>query len=261
MGKRPAPGISSLETERPGGNPAKSPGMGTAKGKPGAAAKGKGGSKSGKAKPSDGIRITGKVVVAPLPSVQPNTWNPNRMTEYQIESTRAGLLADGWLAAYALLVWGTDEKGIARNIIIDGEHRWRIARDLGFTEGPMVFLEGVTAKRAKEMTIEFDAKRGQFDTIALRDLLAEIGVEDGLAFRLGFDDETFAALMNPTPVLPPGDFSEVNVDAQTDYQCPKCGYEWSGQSSGKKNAEAKEERKAAKARAKQDAKAALAAAE
>jgi hypothetical protein len=248
--------------------------MGTAKAKAGAAQQGAPGSSStgstgkgskgkpaGKAQPPDGIRITGKVVVTPLDRVQPNTWNPNRMTEYQIESTRAGLLKDGWLAAYALLVWGTDEKGIARNIIIDGEHRWRIARDLGFTDGPMVFLEGVTARRAKEMTVEFDAKRGQFDTIALRDLIAEIGVEDGLAFRLGFDDETFAALMNPTPVLPPGDFSEVNVDAQTDYCCPKCGYEWSGQSSGKKNAEAKEERKAAKALAKREAKAAQAAAE
>jgi hypothetical protein len=227
-----------------------------AKGKAPSARRRSGG--KGKAAP-EGVRITGKVEHAPLESVQPNTWNPNRMTEFQVESTRAGLLADGWLAAYALLVWGTDEKGIERNIIIDGEHRWRIARELGFVEGPMVFLEGVTAKRAKEMTIEFDSKRGRFDEVALRDLIAEIGVDDGLAFRLGLDDEAFKALMNPSPILPPGDFSEVNVDAHTDYTCPKCGYEWSGQSSGKKNAEAKEERKAAKARAKRDAKAALAA--
>ncbi len=192
-------------------------------------------------------------MLAPLASVQPNTWNPNRMTQYQIESTRAGLLADGWLAAYALLVWGTDEKGIQRNIIIDGEHRWRIARELGFPEGPMVFLQGVTARRAKEMTIEFDSKRGHFDNVALRDLIADIGVDDGLAFRLGLDNEAFDALMNPSPVLPPGDFSEVNVDAQTDYCCPKCGYEWSGQSSGKKNQEAKEQKKLARQAAKKAA--------
>jgi hypothetical protein len=233
--------------------------MGTmTKAKAGAAQRASG-KAAGKAKPPDGVRITGKVVLAPLADVQPNTWNPNRMTEFQIESTRAGLLADGWLAAYALLVWGTDEKGIKRNVIIDGEHRWRIARDLGFVDGPMVFLTGVTARRAKEMTIEFDSKRGRFDEVALRDLLTDIGVDDGLAFRLGIDDEAFAALMNPSPVLPPGDFSEVSVDAQTDYRCPKCSYEWSGQSSGKKNELAKEERKAAKAQAKLDAKAAAAA--
>jgi hypothetical protein len=186
-------------------------------------------------------------VLAPLESVQPNTWNPNRMTEFQIESTRAGLLTDGWLAAYALLVWGTDEKGVERNIIIDGEHRWRIARDLGFVEGPMVFLTGVTAKRAKEMTIEFDAKRGRFDEIALRDLITEIGVDDQLAFRLGLDEKAFEALMTPTPVHAPDDFSEVTIDAVTEYSCPKCGYEWSGQSSTNKAAKDKRMAKAAKA--------------
>lgn len=191
-------------------------------------------------------RITGTVVLAPLGSVQPNTWNPNRMTEFQVESTRAGLVANGWLAAYALLVWGTDQKGKKRNVIIDGEHRWRIARDIGFTEGPMVFLDGVTEKRAKEMTIEFDAKRGRFDDVALRDLIAEIGVDEGLAFRLGFDDQAFKELLNPRTVLPPGDFSEVTIDAQTEYTCPKCGYEWSGQSgTNKKLKEAAKERAAA----------------
>jgi hypothetical protein len=181
-----------------------------------------------------GVRITGKVVLAPLESVKPNTWNPNRMTEFQVESTRAGLLSEGWLAAYALLVWGTDEKGKTQNIIIDGEHRWRIARDLGFPEGPMVFLEGVSARRAKEMTIEFDSKRGKFDNIALRELIADIGVDDGLSFRLGIDADSFAELMKDTNVLPPEDFSEVSIDAKTDYTCPKCGYEWSGGQKGKK---------------------------
>jgi hypothetical protein len=182
-------------------------------------------------------RITGKIEVALLDRVRPNPWNPNRMTEHQVESTRAGMKAEGWVASYALLVWRTDETGKARNLIIDGEHRWRIGTELGFTKAPMVFLDGITEKRAKEMTIEFDNKRGKFDDVALRDLLKDIGVDDdGLAFRLGFDEATFAALMTETNVLPPGDFSEVNIDATTDYTCPKCGYEWSGAPSAKKSA-------------------------
>ncbi len=108
----------------------------------------------------------------------------------------------------------------------------------------MVFLEGMTEKQAKEMTIELDNKRGRFDEVALRDLIADIGVDDGLAFRLGFDDEAFKALMHPSTVLPPGDFSEVTIDAQTEYTCPKCGYEWSGQSGTNKR-----EKEAAKAAA------------
>lgn len=184
-------------------------------------------------------RITGKVEVVALERVRPNSWNPNRMTEFQVESTRAGMREQGWLAAFALLVWRTDEHGVSRNLIIDGEHRWRIARELGFEKGPMVFLDGISERRAKEMTIEFDNKRGRFDDVALRDLLNDIGLDDGLAFRLGFDESTFAALMDATDVLPPSDFSEVSIDAKTDYTCPKCKYEWSGAASPKKKPEKK----------------------
>jgi ParB-like chromosome segregation protein Spo0J len=180
-------------------------------------------------------RITGKVEVVRLDRVRPNPWNPNRMTEFQVESTREGMRREGWLASYALLVWRTDEAGRDRNLIIDGEHRWRIGSELGFEKAPMVFLDGITEKRAKEMTIEFDNKRGKFDDVALRDLLKDIGLDDaGLAFRLGFDEDTFATLMEQTNVLPPDDFAEVTIDAKTDYTCPRCKYEWSGAPSAKK---------------------------
>lgn len=190
--------------------------------------------KAAAAKAADrSVRVTGEVVLNLLETVQPNGWNPNRMTELQIASTREGLLQHGWLAAFALLVWGTDERGKRRDLIIDGEHRWRIATELGFTEGPMVFLDGLTEKQAKELTIELDNKRGAFDRVALRELIGDIGVSDGLAFRLGFDDAAFKALMEPKDVLPPDDFRDVTIDAHTDYTCPKCGYEWSGQPSRK----------------------------
>lgn len=183
-------------------------------------------------------RITGKVVLTPLDRVQPNSWNPNVMTEFQLESTREGMLREGWLAAYALLVWGTDETGARRDIIIDGEHRWRIARELGLAKGPMVFLDGLTEARAIELTIAMDNKRGRFDDVKLRDAIYLIGEDDGgLAFRLGFEDDAFKALLEPANILPPGDFSEVTIDAHTDYTCPKCGYEWSGAPSSKKSSE------------------------
>jgi ParB-like nuclease domain len=184
-------------------------------------------------------RITGKVEIIRLDRVRPNPWNPNRMTEHQVASTREGMKTEGWLASYALLVWRTDDRGRERNLIIDGEHRWRIGTELGFEKAPMVFLDGLTERRAKEMTIEFDQKRGRFDDVALRDLIKDIGIDEGLAFRLGFDDATFAALMETSNVLPPSDFSEVSIDAKTDYTCPKCGYEWSGAASAKTKPEKK----------------------
>lgn len=196
---------------------------------------------------ANGARVTGKVILAPLASVKPNGWNPNRMTEYQVESTRDGMRRHGWLVSHSLLVWGTDEKGKKRNLIIDGEHRWRIGCEMGFDEGPMVFLERVTKKQAQELTIELAAKRGDMDDAALRDVLGQIGIDDGLAFRLGFSDEDMKALLDgAAPVLAPEDFSDVNIDAKTDYRCPKCSYEWSGAPSAKAKAKRKrrDERKA-----------------
>lgn len=184
---------------------------------------------------TDAPRLTGKVVLAPTSRVKPNDWNPNRMTEFQMETTRDGFRRHGWITAYALLVWGTDEKGKRRDVIIDGEHRWRVADELGIKEGPMVFLDGLTQKQAMELTVEMDNKRGAFDPTALGDVLRKIGVDDGLAMRLGFDDETFKRLLDQPPVLPPDDFRDVTIDATTQYCCPKCGYEWSGQSASKKD--------------------------
>lgn len=202
------------------------------------------------------IRVTGKSVLAKLDAVKPNPWNPNQMTEFQIESTRAGLIEEGWVAAYALLIWRTDEKGRAQNIIIDGEHRWRIAKDIGFKEGPMVFLDGITEAKAREMTVAFDNKRGKFEPNRLRELVLSIAIAEDpkLAFRLGFDDLTFASILEHVPTLPPDQFSEVSINAETHYCCPKCGYEWNGKANSKVNSEEKQARRTAKAAKKAAAK-------
>lgn len=60
----------------------------------------------------------------------------------------------------------------------------------------------------------------------------EISAED-LALA-GFSAAELSALNEP--VHPPGDFSEVTIDAHTQYKCPRCQYEWRGQPSAKKAA-------------------------
>jgi ParB-like chromosome segregation protein Spo0J len=186
------------------------------------------------AHPTNDVRVVGKVELLPLKTVRPNGWNPNRMTEFEKKSFSAALKRNGWLAAYALLVWRTDQRGRPQNLIIDGEHRWAIAQTLGYTKGPMVMMDGLTLEQAKELTVSLDNHRGQFDQTALRDVLKSLGTDTDLAFRLGFDDETFKALMSPTPVIPPGEFRDVSVNATTEYCCPSCGYEWRGAPAGAK---------------------------
>lgn len=125
-------------------------------------------------------KVVGEVVSCPLSDVKPNGWNPNQMTTAEMKSLAHGLKKDGWMASMALLIWGTDETGETKNLIIDGEQRWTAAPMAGFKEGPMVFLHGVTESEAKALTIKLDQKRGKFNKGKLTDLMAELKNELGL---------------------------------------------------------------------------------
>lgn len=151
-------------------------------------------------------RVVGTVELRPLDVVCPNDWNPNRMTPAMKESLRYGLETDGWLASQALLIWGSDENDEAKNIIIDGEHRWGVATKLGMEEGPMVFLHGLEEARAKALTVKMNQKRGEFDEEQLgklvRDIeldLTELGLDD-LGLDMGFDDDELMRILAEPPL-------------------------------------------------------------
>ena len=151
-------------------------------------------------------RLRGTVVFKLLDAVRPNPWNPNRMTPRERASLRKGLEDDGWVIAFSLLVWGTDETGARRDLIIDGEHRWTEARALGFTNGPMVFLDGLTEAEAKALTIKFIERRGHSEDLALGVVLRSLPADllDGTS--LGLDDERLLRLTSIDPANPPARF-------------------------------------------------------
>lgn len=188
-----------------------------------------------------GGAVVGDVVTRPLGDVRPNDWNPNRMTPATYEALTYGLRNDGWLASQALLVWGVDDHGITRNLIIDGEHRYRVAKDLGFASGPMVFLNGVSEAKAKALTVAMNQKRGEFDEAALAELLQSIQLEvPDLATNVGIGDDELASLLSMTvPVpeestaaTPPEEFRAYDETIETEHTCPKCHYSWSGGAGG-----------------------------
>lgn len=149
-------------------------------------------------------RIRGEVIVRELNTVKPNDWNPNELTAFERASLKHGLQTDGWLKSQSMLVWGSDEKGKPKNIIIDGEHRWLVAIEAGFKKGPMVVLEKITAKEAKELTIKLDAKRGKFNedklSLAVRDLVDANTDFDRLGLDLGLaPDRLQDLLVDDTP--------------------------------------------------------------
>lgn len=143
-----------------------------------------------------------------LKAVKPNRWNPNRMSSFQMESLKQELMTTGWLRSMKLLVWGSDENGEVRNIIIDGEHRWKLGKQLGFKVAPMVFLHGITEIEAKKLTIKIDHKRGTPDNSALSDLLISIREEldvETYSLEMGIDVEALTKLLKiDVPVVESG---------------------------------------------------------
>lgn len=164
----------------------------------------------------DGPRgIVGEVVVRPLASVKLNGWNPHRIPPHLYESLKHGLKTDGWLAAQALLVWGTDERGERRDTVIDGEHRWRAATELGMVEGPMVFLDGLTLAQAKAHTVKMDSRRGSFQEDRLAELLRDVGADvvGDVSLDLGLAREDVDRMLADHPAPDLGDAPRVG-DAQ-----------------------------------------------
>lgn len=184
--------------------------------------------------------LRGKTVIRPLDLVQPNDWNPNEVPEETMESIRRDFKTEGWLVSMALTVWGKDEKGVVQNRIIDGEHRWKAARDVGLVEGPMVFLDGLTRAQAAAITVKLDAKRGEFNIEKLAKVVAEIAAADEttdvvaegersmLSLELGIGDDEIdklkaiagEAVPPPAGTPPP---PPPKVVTKKNCTCPKCG--------------------------------------
>lgn len=142
--------------------------------------------------------VFGTVKSLKLGQFRPNDWNPNRMTPFTFESLREDMRVNGWPASQALLVWGKDEKGVERNVIIDGEHRQKAALEIGYTSGPVVVVDGLTELQAKEWTIKLDNKRGTFDQESLATLIRELDSSNegyDLSLMLGFRDEELVKLL------------------------------------------------------------------
>lgn len=186
--------------------------------------------------------VGGEVRLRRLDLFAPNPWNPNEMEPEEFEALKAGIRAKGWVRSDALLVWGTNEDGAEQNLIINGEHRWRAAGELGMEVGPVVTLDGIAREEAVQWTIRLDKARGRFDPeklrLTLRNELDFRSRDDAFAFQLGFTGAETRDLRASIPAVggrppgggahPGGAFPEYDGNIPTDHACPKCGYTWSG---------------------------------
>jgi hypothetical protein len=142
--------------------------------------------------------------------ITPNTYNPNRQSEHDSELLLKSMSEDGFTQPVVGVI---DPNNAANVVIVDGEHRWRAARTLGYAEIPVV-ITPMTPEQARIATLRHNRARGsedvELEAQVLRDLQS-LGALDHAQDSLMLDDVELNRLLNdlkPTDELPSDDYGE-----------------------------------------------------
>ena len=126
-------------------------------------------------------------------AIRPNDYNPNRQSEHDFELLLRSMEEDGFTQP---IIVHKDTKQI-----VDGEHRWRAARELNIDPIPVVFVS-MTPEQMKIATLRHNRARGSEDVElsaqVLRDL-QELGALDWAQDSLMLDDTEINLLLEDIP--------------------------------------------------------------
>lgn len=118
----------------------------------------------------------------PIDAVKPNDYNPNRQSEHDFELLCKSIDEDGMTQPIVALR--------ATRVIVDGEHRWRACKALGYTEVPVV-LTDMNPAQARIATLRHNRARGEENVelaaAVLRDLV-KLGATEWLKDSLSMDE-------------------------------------------------------------------------
>ena len=135
------------------------------------------------------------------------------------------------------------EFGFNNPVLIDGENgiiaghgRVMAAQKLGLADVPCIRL-GHLSDTQRRAYILADNKLAEIGGGWDEEMLAlEIGELREVDFDLdliGLDNDKIESILNPSEPMqetPPDGFPDVDENINTEHECPKCGYRWSGKS-------------------------------
>lgn len=122
----------------------------------------------------------------------PNEYNPNDVTTVKMSSLEKSMLKRGLI--YPVVVTKRED-GTYK--IIDGEHRWLKAKELGIEEIDCNVMEYVDEETDMIRTVNINNLRGEFDveklSVIVADLMTRVDVET-LAVEMGMTTEEILGL-------------------------------------------------------------------
>lgn len=155
-------------------------------------------------------KIRGKALRLPVDAIDANPWNPNRMDDFMRDKLRQMIAAQGFTKPVIVRECGE------RYEIIDGEHRWNIAKELGFSKVPVVNLGAVDDVEARLMTIQLNETHGESQTEDLVRVVSDIERAGGDLALLPFDRDDIASMLSAMGDDVDCDEWDVDVDGYYD---------------------------------------------
>lgn len=131
-----------------------------------------------------------KVVYVPVGSLIPATYYPRKQSEAQTQALRESITRFGLVNP--IVVNSAPDR---MNVIIGGYFRLKVAKDMGFTEMPAVYINVPDIEKEKELSLRLNKNVGEFDISILKNFAEEFLVDIG--FTTSELDDIFA--IDPTP--------------------------------------------------------------
>lgn len=125
-----------------------------------------------------------KIIHAPINSLKPCPWNPRKWDSTAVEHLRESLTRFGFVDPLIVNIH-PDRK----NVIIGGHFRWTVAKDLGFTEVPIIYISLMEDKE-RELNLRLNRNVGEWDYDLLKDF------DTSLLLEVGFDNNDLGDIWN-----------------------------------------------------------------
>lgn len=118
-----------------------------------------------------------QIVSVPINDLVPADYNPRTHDDRQAEQLKESMIRFGLVDP--IVANGSAER---KNIIIGGHFRWEVAKELGYTEVPVVYVYIDDLKKEKELNLRLNRNTGEWDIEKLKsfetDFLLDIGFND-----------------------------------------------------------------------------------
>lgn len=143
-------------------------------------------------------------------ALRPNPYNPNRVSPENEEKIRHSIERNGIFKPIIVREIKDSEGCVEYYEIVGGQHRWEQAKLLGYSEVPVANLGEISDKTAKEIGVVDNARYGTDDTLALSEILQEIGDADEILSFLPYGDTDLTTIFSATSI----DLSALDIPEQ-----------------------------------------------